>query len=157
MGLNCKKCGNLFIPRNKNHLFCSTKCQQTFTRVGLNEHTPKGRTVYNRTLTGAASELIAAAHFMKKGWYVFRAESPNCPCDIIIMRGKICLRVEVKSGTFYKSTGTPSFNKNVDPGKFDVLSVVLPDNTVVSKKSPDLVTATAKKLLEPSESYEDVL
>lgn len=48
---------------------------------------------------GAAGELLAAAHLMRKGWYVYRCQSPAAPFDLVAYQhstGEL-LRVEVKS------------------------------------------------------------
>ena len=48
---------------------------------------------------GAAAELRVAADLMMRGYHVFRALSPACPCDLIAYRdGEPPIRIEVKSG-----------------------------------------------------------
>lgn len=46
---------------------------------------------------GAAGELIACADLMFRGWNVYRALSPNAPCDLIAWKGERILRIEVRS------------------------------------------------------------
>lgn len=47
---------------------------------------------------GAMSEMVAIADLMKRGYHVFRAQSPSCPCDLVIFKdNQVCLRVEVRT------------------------------------------------------------
>lgn len=54
---------------------------------------------YDRGASGAAGELIAAAHFMRQGFHVYRSESQSAPFDLVIYRDGQCQRVEVKVAT----------------------------------------------------------
>ena len=47
--------------------------------------------------TGALSELTACAHLLRKGYNVFRSESPHSPFDLVAYDGTRCIRVEVKT------------------------------------------------------------
>ena len=45
---------------------------------------------------GALSELQVAVDLMAKGYHVFRALSPDCPCDLVAFRpGEPPVRIEV--------------------------------------------------------------
>lgn len=74
----CKKRGNVKIPPRSNFelvdvsLSCGSK--------------------------GAFAELLAAAILLGRGYDVFRSVSPNAKCDLVIVRGKLILRIEVRSG-----------------------------------------------------------
>jgi hypothetical protein len=48
--------------------------------------------------TGARSELIICADLIRLGYEVFRAVSPQCSCDLMILRKGIAERVEVRTG-----------------------------------------------------------
>ena len=62
---------------------------------------------------GALSELTAAAHLLDMGWHVFRALSPCCPCDLVVLRnGGKPLLIEVRTGNVSK-IGTLYYAKNV--------------------------------------------
>lgn len=50
----------------------------------------------SRSDKGAASELLACAALMRAGYFVYRAESPSAPFDLVAYRDGRCLRVEVK-------------------------------------------------------------
>lgn len=51
----------------------------------------------NRSDKGAASELLACTALMRAGYFVYRAESPSAPFDLVAYRDGQCFRVEVKS------------------------------------------------------------
>lgn len=48
--------------------------------------------------TGARSELLVCADLIRLGYEVFRAVSPQCSCDLMILRKGIPERVEVRTG-----------------------------------------------------------
>jgi hypothetical protein len=74
---------------------------------------------------GAAAELVVCADLFRRGYHVFRALAPNCPCDLIAMKDGEILRVEVKSAGFVGTTGRCSIAVPVPSyGKFDLLAVV---------------------------------
>jgi hypothetical protein len=79
-----------------------------------------------RANTGAVSELLASADLLRRGYDVFRAVSPQCPCDLVAMRDGVCLRVEVRTGTPYLATGTVGVPLR-ETDRFDVLAVVVAD------------------------------
>ncbi len=76
---------------------------------------------------GAISELVVSADLMAHGYAVFRALSPACSCDLVVVAaGKSC-RVEVRTGR-RKSNGSISFAYNsaeTRADRFDVLAVVV--------------------------------
>ena len=74
---------------------------------------------------GAASELVAAADLIAKGYEVFRAQTPNASCDLIALKNGICERVEVRTGRM-RSDGTVTCGfDGGDHGRSDLLAVVL--------------------------------
>jgi len=60
---------------------------------------------------GAITELKAAAHFMKQGFYVAKALDPHCPFDLVLTdkKGQSCL-IDVKTKSLRK---TKSYNCNI--------------------------------------------
>lgn len=75
---------------------------------------------------GATAELIASVDLLRRGFDVFRAISPSCPCDLVAMRGSLCLRVEVRSGHMNPATGVLSIPMR-ETDRFDLLAVVVGD------------------------------
>jgi hypothetical protein len=66
--------------------------------------------------------LVVAADLLKRGYHVFRAMSPACPCDLVLLENGHLLRVEVTTG-FLSGNGTLHHPKKAS-GKYDVLAVV---------------------------------
>src|SRR5579872_6612397 len=58
----------------------------------------KVRAFRRTTHLGAASELIASADLLLRGFDVFRAVAAACPCDLVAMKDGALIRIEVKSG-----------------------------------------------------------
>lgn len=82
------------------------------------------------------SELSVCVDLMAKGYEVFRAESPHCSCDLVVLDGGRPIRIEVKSGYRRKDgeIGVPT--SSLDPTKYDVLAVVTDEVTY----TPDLTS-----------------
>lgn len=47
--------------------------------------------------TGAISELRVAVDLMARGYHIFRAESPHCPCDLVAFRDSQMFKIEVRT------------------------------------------------------------
>jgi hypothetical protein len=112
-----------FKPRKAESTTCSRHCKLTLLREEnrrRNQHrlwnVPTGT-------VGAIHELIVCTDLLKRGYHVFRAMSPACPCDVAVLCNKQLLRVEV-------TTGAISGNGNIshptkDASKFDILAIVI--------------------------------
>lgn len=123
----CKACGEP-IPKWKpsNTLFCSSECNQIMKKKA-NYHAHYIAGISSGT-TGAIHELLVCVELMRAGFYIFRSQSPNCPCDLIAMRDREIYRIEV-------TTGQHGITKNTHPAKkdsylFDFLAVVYHDNVI---------------------------
>jgi hypothetical protein len=122
-------CG-IKISTNKSHYsklkYCSKACQKIV--FGSRNHgSGKPRQLSTGTI-GAISELVICADLMKRGYHVFRAVSPSCPCDLLILMDGRPLRVEVTSGIM-NNNGTISYSRHVKEN-FDMLAIVLPNGDV---------------------------
>lgn len=60
---------------------------------------------------GAISELIVCADLLKKGWEVFRTVSQSCSCDLIVIKNKKILRIEVRTGRYRSPYNTGTYFK----------------------------------------------
>jgi len=78
--------------------------------------------------TGAISELRVSADLLYKGYSVFRALSPNCPCDLAILKGDKLLKIEVKT-TCYSPSGAVVYPKPKNDC-YDILALVLDDKII---------------------------
>jgi hypothetical protein len=120
--------------------YCCDKCQRAaseFRRYGCR----KPRRVPTGTL-GAISELIICADLMKRGYHVFRALNPACPCDLLILLNGKTFRIEVTSG-YRSDNGTLVWSKhNID--LYDVLALVMPDGEIVYNGLDDPIPPVVK-------------
>jgi hypothetical protein len=95
----------------------------------------------SRGAKGAASELIACAYLMARGFYVYRCESPHAPFDLVAYNRQRMLRVEVKSINDMKGCWAPSVSwpKN---DEWDLIIAVGGDGRCIEIESHDRVTCT---------------
>lgn len=128
----CVRCGKVIYGLRWK--YCSEECYQATNHAKYSTLNPfKGKTY---ATTGAISELRVAVDLLAKGYDVFRALSPNCPCDLAILKDGKLLRIEVRtahistSGKLYKTK-----NKRDDPNNIDHYAWVLPDKVIYE---PDL-------------------
>jgi hypothetical protein len=118
----CATCGNPVATAKRR--YCSDRCYP---------HLPAKvapRTVSPSTL-GAISELVASANLARKGFDVFRAISPACPCDLIAFKGGVSVRVEVRTAYVAHDGCIRAGIYTKDKGSFDVLAAVI-DGTQVA-------------------------
>jgi hypothetical protein len=60
---------------------------------------------------GAITELKVSVDLMSKGFHVFRALSPNAPCDLFAMKGGSQFEIEVRTAYRNPRTGKVYVNK----------------------------------------------
>lgn len=71
---------------------------------------------------GALSELRVSCDLIDRGYSVFRALSPNAPCDLVVIKAHQVLRVEVKSN--------PIVPCGAKQRNYDILAQVLTNEIV---------------------------
>ncbi len=103
----CKTPYKGLLPSQKT---CSVECR----RIRLGNIT--GRAVINEIglptgTVGSISELAVSCELMTKGYSVFRALSPSCFCDLIICKGDVSYKVEVRTG-YIGTNGILHYPKN---------------------------------------------
>ena len=136
----CINCGREISPAKVRRTrgtakYCGPSCQ--------NEHWKKQyagqNTLWNLPsgTVGAINELRVSVDLLVKGYSVFRALSPNCPCDLVLLFGRRVFRVEVTTG-HRTSTGRLTWPIK-DGTRFDVLAVVLPESIVYFTDLPELI------------------
>lgn len=91
---------------------------------------------------GIISELLVAMDLTRKGFEVFRHVSDLAPCDMVALKNDLIWRVEVKYvGTCKSGDQSYHFARYISrSGKFDVLAVVSPDESI------HYIKATGEKL-----------
>lgn len=126
MMTNCLQCGlPLREPKIRRHSkFCSKTCSNANWKKKYRLQNPPPKIPTGTR--GAVSELVVSADLLGKGYAVFRALSPACGCDLIILPpNQKPLRVEVTTAAV-SATGKLWYPPK-DGDKHDVLAVVLRD------------------------------
>lgn len=123
----CVICGN---PLGKGkQKYCSFECRREGQRRNYQLLNPF--LGINRSTTGAISELRVAVDLMSKGYHVFRAMSPACPCDLIIFKESSPSRVQVRTSYMTPSGKVYAHRDKRDhTKKIDVYAFVLSDRIV---------------------------
>ena len=129
----CKQCGES-LPSSR-WSYCSGECRSKYSQQQYRlTHPLMGKT---SATTGTISELRAAANLLSKGYDVFRSLSPNCPCDLAILKDGKLLRIEVR--TSYKSASGKlhrTISKRGDPNNIDHYAWVLSDEIIYEPALP---------------------
>jgi len=129
----CPFCNKEFNPTKAVQVYCSAKCRS------LNQYSSDGRLTNGIApgTTGAIHELFVCADLLLRRFSVFRSVSPNSTCDILILHGESCFRIEVTTG--YKLKSGKIFHPGKDSEKHDFLAVVhYVDGHPIIRYSPDL-------------------
>ncbi len=123
--LKCKQCGKEFYHGSSQAKYCSKICLAKFNREKWYVINP--RAALSPGTAGALNELIVSADLISKGYDVFRAFSPNASCDLVIIKEKRILRVEVKSinKTFVGELSITPTVKRISAEKCDVIALVV--------------------------------
>lgn len=127
--LTCEQCKQSFTPKFRRTRFCSMKCSRHSYYTKNYIPSPYEQAKVGRSNVGAASELRVAADLMLRGFDVFRALSPQCSCDLAILRDGKLLRVEVRSGRPAKNRKRP-FWAHPKKNKSELFALVLPDDII---------------------------
>lgn len=120
----CRVCGVNAVPmfrRKYGSITCSKECaraekQQKRLQQGQVLGLPTGT-------IGAIGELVVAADLLLKGYAVFRALSPSCPCDLALLCEDQLYRVEVTTG--HRTTDGKLLYPPKKPNAYEVLAVVV--------------------------------
>jgi hypothetical protein len=127
---SCDVCAAPFTVRVPGHRFCSRPCSKEHGRTDK-KHTDAWHSQDIPTGTrGALSELRACVDLMSRGFHVFRAMSPSCPCDLVAWDadGRI-VRIEVKTASRNSSTGV-LYRAGTSRNQFDVACYVTRDEVI---------------------------
>lgn len=87
--------------------------------------TPKPQPMVSTSTTGATHELLVTTDLLKRGFNVYRAISPNAPCDLIVEKdGKLC-RLEVRTNNHKRRDGKALMPTPLkDCGRQDAYAVI---------------------------------
>jgi hypothetical protein len=76
---------------------------------------------------------MVSGDLMKRGYHVFRALSPSCPCDLAVLKDNNLVLIEVTTG-YRGKDGKHSFPEHKN-GRYDVVAVVFHDGEIIYKPS----------------------
>lgn len=125
----CRGCDGPLPTKHKQRLFCSKACRIQHQKKKYREANPVELMLPASTV-GAMHELVVAVDLMKRRYSVFRAMSPNSPCDLAVLRSGILLNIEVTTGC-RTSTGLLTYPPHRSPAAhFDVIAVVEKDGKI---------------------------
>jgi hypothetical protein len=77
--------------------------------------------------------LLVAVDLFRQGFAVFRKLGRRSPCDLVIVQGRRCWRVAVRTAYYSVrpySHGRPDPWVPPNPERFDVVAYVLPDGVI---------------------------
>lgn len=91
----------------------------------------------NTSNEGTIGEMLVIADLMRRGYEVFRATSPGCSCDLILLKGGLLIRTEVTKGQRY-TAWSKKMNRNGgdlrwpkhDSEKYDLMAVWESDGVI---------------------------
>lgn len=126
----CEGCGGE-IPEERQRrgaLYCSDNCRRELFKKLYKTGNPRPQNTSTGT-TGVVSELRVAIDLLYRGYNVFRALSPNGPCDLAILKEDKLLKVEVKTA-YYSPHGGSIHMPKPRTKDYDVLASVLHDKII---------------------------
>lgn len=119
--------------------YCSHKCQSEYYKMLYASHNGNAFVGIPTGTVGAINELRVSVDLLTKGYHVFRALSPACLCDLVLLEGR-AFRVEVTTGHRNRE-GKIQYPKH-DLARFDLLAVVLADAIVYFTDIAELKSLT---------------
>jgi hypothetical protein len=118
---DCQECGEAFTTESNSQKFCNSICRDNANKARYYSAPLTSK----KGTTGAASELIACADLLYRGYEVFRSVSAHASCDMVALKDDIVLRIEVKTGSRNKVTGSLYYPKPKNHDVYDILMVVV--------------------------------
>jgi hypothetical protein len=97
--------------------------------------TPPGRpqepsTALSSAVKADVHALLVAADLLRRGFAVFRKLGRASPCDLVMVRGRRCSRVAVRTVYSISPRGRIFPRWPPNPERFDVVAYVLPDGVI---------------------------
>ncbi len=120
--------------------FCPKIARYPYKRKYLIETDSPRRLEVATATTGAMHELLVCADLMRRGYDVFRAQSPSCPCDVIAMIDGQTYKVEVTTG-YMREDGQFSYPKKNNRYDYDIIAIVFHNGDILYLQRTASVTA----------------
>lgn len=125
--LNCRKIlDQQKLLKHPNLKFCNEHCRKIYQQKNYyNDYLNTGLCT---STAGALNELIVCIDLTRKGYEVFRAISPACSCDLIVINKNLKKsRIEVRQGKELDNKQV-SFPKN---NKADYMAILFKNDKIV--------------------------
>lgn len=116
--LQCEECKENFLHYSPHAKTCGEVCRKVRAKRLSGRYAD---TSIPTGTVGAISEIIISVDLMKKGYAVFRSLSQSCFCDIIAIKGKTVLKIEIRTG--YKSTSGKICFPTKTHGEIDIYGI----------------------------------
>lgn len=130
---NCIGCGaQVFGKHLSKRKYCSNKCRLEKLKKENQKINPISGLCSG--IVGTIAELVVSSDLLGKGYSVFRALSPSCNCDLIILDAEKNLkRVEVTTGYYslWKNKIFHHKKKCKSLNKFDILAIYMKDGKII--------------------------
>src|SRR5260370_36493465 len=105
---DCLVCERPYQQFNLHQRYCSDRCSK---KAAIDRSGRISTLDLPPATVGTVAELIVSGDLLKKGYAVFRALSASCFCDVIAIKEKAFLRVEIRTG-YMSDKGTILFSTN---------------------------------------------
>lgn len=97
----CEICNTEFYNAWKRAKYCSRECRRKRNLLISGRSTVNKLDIPTGTI-GAIAELAVSQELLSMGYYVFRALSQSCYCDLIAVKNLVTHHIEVRTG--YKNS-----------------------------------------------------
>ncbi len=135
----CLHCKAVFEPKRPSQLYCTSSCRKSLHKERFQVDSVSRRLNLPTPTVGALSELRAATDLMMRGYHVFRALSPSCPCDLVAMHNGACLMIEVRTA-YQREPDGHVFAPRARRINGVVLALVTPDAIIYEPPIPEIGT-----------------
>jgi hypothetical protein len=128
---SCKQCGNQFVSKKIDKVYCNSRCRNIANRNSMK----RKLLPVSAGTRGAITELVVSTHFLSLNIPTFRALSPSCPCDLVIRWQEQLISVEVRTGYSNKSGSLayPTKTNNMTPDIYVVLNTTTDKIVFIAK------------------------
>ena len=103
----CTVCGKESHASQSHQKMCSSECRKKFYQRLYGRH---GTMEISSASVGSISEMMVCSEMLKRGYSVFRTVSQSSFCDVVAIKGKEVLMLEVRTG-YTDTRGRISFPK----------------------------------------------
>src|SRR5262245_9389802 len=137
----CAFCGKpIPLPRLRSHAdTCSPSCRRKLDN-SRRADTSKTYPLANSTgVSGAISELRVSVDLLSRGYEVFRALSPACSCDLVVLANRQLYCIEVRTGGISANGGLHYGQNKI---RADIMAVVTREEIFYVPALPVMLTQT---------------